>query len=253
MRKLLVLIIISFSIAAHATSVDSERDEILMLLAYSVVFDDWQSEEDGNKRGYNIGAVLFDNVSLNIIGAQRNTTKVCDDKTQHAEVRLMQQCLNNECRGNGETRYLNETTIYTTLEPCMMCSGMMVFLNVKNAIYGQTDPLYGKNIERLKQSFNGIAAHDRAKQLSSIPSPFEERMNLDSIFKNYIEQTGNDDITAFLTTNEAKSVYASAKIKLLNMKVKHQENKAIYDQALGLLREINVETNICFIEHAAHS
>ncbi|SMM99646.1 hypothetical protein SPONN_826 [uncultured Candidatus Thioglobus sp.] len=253
MYRAISLFLILFTAPAFAISIEDEKNEVLMLLAYSVVYEDWQSKEEGNDRGYNIGAILFDNVSKKIVGAQRNTTKVCDDKTQHAELRLMQQCLNNECRGDGKTRYLNSTSIYTTLEPCMMCSGMMVFLKVKEAIYGQTDLDYGKNIERLKQPYNGKEANDRAKGLSSTPSLLEERKRLDSLFKKYTEKTKSDNIIDFLTTDEAKLVYFNAKKKLLSMKIINPENVSIRQQALAFLKSIDDEINVCFIEHINRS
>ncbi|MCL6268768.1 nucleoside deaminase [Sansalvadorimonas sp. 2012CJ34-2] len=255
MRKFVALLALIFTtnLFAAAPTVEYERDNILMLLSYSMVLKDWQSEYTGKDRGYNIGAVLYDEAANKIVGVQRNTTRACDDKTQHAEVRLMQDCLNGECRGDGKTRYLDKTTIYTTLEPCMMCSGMMAFLKVDRTLYGQADPGFGKNIERLKLPYKGEEANSRARNLKSIPAPFAERKQLDKLFAEYIERTGSDNVTAFLTTDEAKYVYYSAAFKLLTMDVVNKENESLYDQAMTMLFFTDDrDVNACFIGNLRH-
>ncbi len=255
MKKFITLLLLVFTtnVFAEASVVENERDEILMLLSYSMVLKDWQSEYTGEDRGYNIGAVLYDHSTNKIVGVQRNTTRACDDKTQHAEVRLMQECLTDECRGDGKTRYLDNTSIYTTLEPCMMCSGMMAFLKVKSAVYGQTDEGFGKNIERLQQPYEGQEANYRAKNLKSVASQTEERKKLDRLFEEFVEKTGSDNMTEFLTTDEALYVYYEAMYKLVTMEVESPENAELHDQALDILFQTsNSDLNTCFVGHHQH-
>ncbi len=44
---------------------------------------------------------------------------------------------------------LKKHTVYTTLEPCAQCSGMMTLCSIERTVYGQTDPGFGKAMERL--------------------------------------------------------------------------------------------------------
>ncbi|WHI48393.1 hypothetical protein [Microbulbifer sp. VAAF005] len=69
-RLLLFFVLSELSLVgiAKAESVKDEQDKILMLLAYSIVFQDWVRPTDKNKRGHNIGAVLFDDISKRIGG-----------------------------------------------------------------------------------------------------------------------------------------------------------------------------------------
>jgi len=104
--------------------IQNEKDNIYMLLAFSVVEQDWQDSTRGsNVRGYNIGGVLV-NEKGELMNWARNTTVLCNDKTQHGEVRMLQAELQKK---DNPSRYAKGYSLYTTLEPCMMCSGMMIF------------------------------------------------------------------------------------------------------------------------------
>ncbi len=74
---------------ARPTAVTSngERDEIYSLLAYAVVYKDWQSSKT-NQRGHNIGAVLVDPKGK-LVNWARNCNQITQNGTQHAELRLM--------------------------------------------------------------------------------------------------------------------------------------------------------------------
>ncbi|WP_444908937.1 nucleoside deaminase [Microbulbifer sp. TRSA005] len=235
--------------------VQQEKDEILMLLAYSVAYLDWVEPKEKQKRGYNIAAVLYDNVQEKIIGVQRNAVGLCRDKTQHAEVRLMQQCIGSKCRGK-ETNYLNDTSIYSTLEPCMMCGGMMIFLEVSRVIYGQSDPDFGKNIERLKQSFKSdcrykfeskphvenvckidIPANYRARNISSEPSSLLQRAQLEGAFYNH-RLLFSSTITDFLMSAEAKNIYRAAHQRLMGFKPKYQANNNLLLESQKRLKQL---------------
>jgi len=247
--------------------IQQERDEILMLLAYSTVYADWIGPEERQKRGYNIAAVLYDNAQEKIVGIQRNAVGLCRDKTQHAEVRVMQQCINSKCRGK-ETKYLRNTTVYSTLEPCMMCGGMMVFLEVSRVIYGQSDPDFGKNIERLQQNYRSgcdykiwpdrhvenickidIPANYRARKVVLIPSTLLQRAQLEGRFAIYRLLFGSV-ITDFLMSAEAKDIYRNAHQRLMQYKPEYQENYDVLQESkkqLKILKNNPEEMGRCLI------
>ncbi|GAA5445448.1 tRNA-specific adenosine deaminase [Microbulbifer sp. NBRC 101763] len=235
--------------------VQQEKDEILMLLAYSVAYLDWVDPKEKQKRGYNIAAVLYDNKQDKILGVQRNAVGLCRDKTQHAEVRVMQQCIGSKCRGK-ETDYLADTTIYSTLEPCMMCGGMMIFLEVSRVVYGQSDPNFGKNIERLKQDFKSnceykieskqhvenickidIPATYRARNISSGPSTLLQRAQLEGAFFSYRLLFGSV-MTDFLMSAEAKNIYRTAHQRLVEFKPKYQANNIVLSESQKQLKQL---------------
>lgn len=80
-----------------------------------------------------VGAVLIskDNV---VLGTGRNTIQKTHDPSDHAEVRAIRQAsfvLN--------THRLLDTTLYVTLEPCVMCAGLMVHARIKRLVFATRD------------------------------------------------------------------------------------------------------------------
>ncbi|WP_445354950.1 nucleoside deaminase [Microbulbifer sp. EKSA008] len=235
---------------AKAESVKDEQDKILMLLAYSLVFQDWVRPTDKNKRGHNIGAVLFDSDAKRIVGVQLNSVIRCNDKTQHAEVRLMQQCLAEKCLGPKTKNFIHTTvTVYTSLEPCMMCSGMMIFLGGSRVVYGQADPDYGQSIERLQQAYskncgikNSQCIVDKpgnyfTRRIISEPSKLIQKEKLDGAYFAY-ELQHEDSIIGFLLSDETKKIYKSSYLEFKSLDVRHKENQLIYHQALSILEQL---------------
>jgi len=79
-----------------------------------------------------VGAVL---VKDNILIAQaHNQPILSSDPTAHAEVKLLQNA------GKIINNYrLIETTLYVTLEPCIMCLGAIMHARVSNIVFGAYD------------------------------------------------------------------------------------------------------------------
>jgi tRNA(adenine34) deaminase len=207
----------------------TERDHIGMLAAYSVVYKGWQTD---NARGYNIGSVLLSSDSLStgrLVFWGRNCNTITHNETQHGEVRLMLGYLAklNEARQHGQPvpdiKNLDGYAVYTTLEPCAQCSGMMTLQKVHNTLYGQSDPGFGKALERLQLDSsslpNGYKPYPR-KVIS-------ERANitycdqLERAYSNYLKTQGpNAHITDFLKTEEARKIFESAYNEFKNYKAK---------------------------------
>lgn len=83
-----------------------------------------------------VGAVLVLNNEL--IGKGYNSPIKTHDPTAHAEMLALRE---------GATKLQNyrlpETTLYVTLEPCLMCAGAMVHARIKRLVYGAFDPRTG--------------------------------------------------------------------------------------------------------------
>ena len=60
------------------------------------------------------------------------------DPTAHAEVQAIRQAADKI----GNYRLL-DTTLYVTLEPCMMCVGTMIQARIGRLVYGADDPKAG--------------------------------------------------------------------------------------------------------------
>ena len=83
-----------------------------------------------------IGAVVV--AGGRIIGRGHNLTETLSDVTAHAEMQAITAA--EEYLGG---KYLNECTLYVTVEPCVMCAGALGWSQMKRMVYGTTDPKRG--------------------------------------------------------------------------------------------------------------
>ncbi len=83
-----------------------------------------------------VGAVI---VSGNqIIARSHNLTERLNDVTAHAEMQIITAAANYI---GG--KYLNECTLYVTLEPCVMCAGALYWSQIGKVVYGANDEKRG--------------------------------------------------------------------------------------------------------------
>lgn len=88
-----------------------------------------------NEGGIPIGAVLkYDDI---IIGRGHNKLLQSDSSILHGEM----DCIENAGRINGED--YRKCTLYTTLSPCIMCSGVILLYNIPRVVIGENDTLKG--------------------------------------------------------------------------------------------------------------
>ena len=83
-----------------------------------------------------IGAVIVWNGR--IIAKGHNMTERLNDPTAHAEMIAITAA--TEATGG---KYLNECTLYVTVEPCPMCAGALAWAQIGTIIYGADDPKRG--------------------------------------------------------------------------------------------------------------
>src|SRR5580765_1262910 len=83
-----------------------------------------------------VGAVLVRDGA--IIGEGWNRSISGNDATAHAEIVALRDA------GAREGNYrLPRSTLYVTLEPCVMCAGAIVHARVERVVYAATDPKTG--------------------------------------------------------------------------------------------------------------
>ena len=83
-----------------------------------------------------IGAIIVCNKK--IIARAHNMTEALNDTTAHAEMLAITAAENYL-----GSKYLNECTLYVTLEPCVMCAGASYWSRVGKVVYGASDDRYG--------------------------------------------------------------------------------------------------------------
>lgn len=83
-----------------------------------------------------IGAVVVCNQQ--IIARAHNFTETLHDVTAHAEM----QAITAAASYLG-AKYLNDCTLYVTVEPCVMCAGALYWSKVAKVVYGASEDKYG--------------------------------------------------------------------------------------------------------------
>ncbi|MBQ8282927.1 MAG: nucleoside deaminase [Paraprevotella sp.] len=83
-----------------------------------------------------VGAVVVCNDR--IIARAHNLTETLTDVTAHAEMQVI-----TAAAGVLGGKYLNECTLYVTLEPCVMCAGAIGWSQMKRVVYGASDEKRG--------------------------------------------------------------------------------------------------------------
>ena len=83
-----------------------------------------------------VGSVLVR--GSRIIGSGCNRVEIDQDPTAHAEI----VCIRKAAAFIGDWRLIN-TTLYVTLEPCMMCASALLNARVEKVVFGAWDTRYG--------------------------------------------------------------------------------------------------------------
>ena len=113
-----------------------------------------------------IGAVVV--CQNRIIARAHNLTETLNDVTAHAEMQAITAAANTL---GG--KYLNECTLYVTVEPCPMCAGALGWTQLKRLVYGADDEkrgyhVYAPNVLHPKtEVVKGVLADEAAELMRS--------------------------------------------------------------------------------------
>ncbi len=83
-----------------------------------------------------VGAILF--LDGEVVGRGHNSRIAESDPTGHAEIRAIREA----CKKIGNYR-LQESSLYVTVEPCIMCVGAILEARVKEVVFGAREPVFG--------------------------------------------------------------------------------------------------------------
>ena len=102
-----------------------------------------------------IGAVVV--CKDKVLARAHNLTETLNDVTAHAE---MQAITSAENMLGG--KYLQECTLYVTVEPCIMCAGAIGWAQVSRVVYGAPD------IKRGFTEYAPKALHPKAEAIGGV-------------------------------------------------------------------------------------
>ncbi|MCL4922386.1 MULTISPECIES: tRNA adenosine(34) deaminase TadA [Streptococcus] len=95
-----------------------------------------EAEKSLDKDEIPIGCVIVKDGQ--IIGRGHNAREELNQAIMHAEVMAIQEA--NRVEGNWR---LLDTTLFVTIEPCVMCSGAIGLARIPQVIYGATNKKFG--------------------------------------------------------------------------------------------------------------
>lgn len=98
-----------------------------------------QASEAASEDEVPIGAVIV--CRSRIIGKGHNMTERLKDPTAHAEM----IALTSATQAMGG-KYLNDCTLYVTVEPCPMCAAALCWAQIGRIVYGAADPKRGYSL-----------------------------------------------------------------------------------------------------------
>lgn len=102
-----------------------------------------------------VGAVVV--CADRIIARGHNLTETLHDVTAHAEMQAITAAAN--FLGG---KYLNDCTLYVTLEPCVMCAGALGWSQISKIVYGASDEKRGFSL------FAPKAIHPRTEVVAGV-------------------------------------------------------------------------------------
>ncbi|MDX9891778.1 MAG: nucleoside deaminase [Bacteroidales bacterium] len=105
-------------------------DEYFMKMAFR------EAEKALEKDEIPVGAVVV--LNNMVIGRGYNLTQTLQDVTAHAEMQAITAATNHI-----GAKYLNDCTLYVTLEPCVMCAGAIAWAQLGSLVFGASDPKKG--------------------------------------------------------------------------------------------------------------
>ncbi len=95
-----------------------------------------QAEQAYREEEVPIGAVVVSN--YRIIGKGYNQVERLQDPTAHAEM----LAITAACETMG-SKFLDECTLFVTIEPCPMCAGALAWTRVGRIVYGAREQKFG--------------------------------------------------------------------------------------------------------------
>ena len=95
-----------------------------------------EARKAANEGEVPIGAVIVADGA--VVGRGHNLVETLCDATAHAELQAV-----TAASSTLGGKYLNECTLYVTVEPCVMCAGAIAWSQMGRVVYGTPDPKRG--------------------------------------------------------------------------------------------------------------
>jgi tRNA(Arg) A34 adenosine deaminase TadA len=238
---------------------EQERHRIYSLMLMALVFHYWNGNKkgrlgtyplnessavdngkhrrflEGDYLGHNIAAIAVDGDG-HIIDFEFNHNALMNSSVEHAESRLVRRIFSltqihdswntstDKFTASDDYNTFEKVTVYTSLEPCSQCAGIMALARVKQVIYLQTDSQMNLIGNILRNLTVGTKLESPIPiKGSEIGLPFFDELHLsfEKFFAAMTERKGEPffqgeskdfsaSITSYLCTKEARNIYKHA-------------------------------------------
>lgn len=233
--------------------------------------------EGGVYLGHNIACVAVDGAG-EVIDFDFNHNEILSSSAEHAESRLVRRVFSfaqlysdwetkdppkpaEPVRTSDYSNTLSNVTIYTSLESCSQCAGIMALGKVREVVYLHRDTgmyligniLYNLTEDKLRAPYPTAGEAFGFEYFHELNDAFEEfRREVGAkpfhIAKSPTERLDvSASVTSFLCTDVARDIYDRAKAEFDSMSVRHPDYKPIGETTTP---EPRVLTNAEALDHA---
>jgi tRNA(Arg) A34 adenosine deaminase TadA len=187
--------------------------------------------------GHNIAAFAVDKDGY-IMDFDFNHNEIFNSSVEHAEARLLKRLFSldqisdswnmdnksqvENTNSNTYSQLLQGVTLYTSLESCAQCSGIMTLGNVNEVFYMQIDDgqyKIGNILYRLTDNggFNRKALAPRPVPVGNVNFTYYDKLN--DAFKEYAKSQEKPSVTSFLCTEQAFLIFLEAEQEFSLLKI----------------------------------
>ncbi|MFD1738147.1 nucleoside deaminase [Bacillus salitolerans] len=154
-----------------------------------------EAKQAAKENTFPIGAVLV-GPNHELISKGRNKVYSFHDATAHAEIDAIRES------GNflllDENRY--KCTIYTTVEPCPMCTGAILFANITRVVWILNDPNFG-GFRSFKEA---NLFEKKLTKVSMLAQPFEDLAIAQcELMENWEKNRNRNNVWEYSTENRS--------------------------------------------------
>lgn len=223
----------------------------------------------GDYLGHNIAALAVDGDG-DIIDFEFNHNDLFASSVEHAESRLLRRVFSltgiadgwatggSPIKDRGYATLLKNVTVYTTLESCAQCSGIMALAQLKQVIYLQTDP--GQyHVGAMMRNMTVGTGLPSPEPVSGAAFGFEPFASLDAAYAAFRARPKDDanamvlnadgtrheaatttSITSFLCTGAARAIYDDAVARFAAFAPSH-DSETVFARARRFVEYATIE------------
>lgn len=267
---------------------EQERQRIYCLLLMSLISYFWNGNKHGEEGtypwrakqrradglyrggqylGHNIACLAVDGDGL-IIDFDFNHNEIFSSSVEHAESRLVRRIFsltqlyddrlvrhpNDPPRDANYLNILSKVTIYTSLESCAQCSGIMALGKVKSVVYLQPDPgqfcvgniMYNLTTDALRAPLPVSADKLGLKYFDDLNAGYHDfyaRVPNEPFYVNGPVTDKSQSITSFLCTDEALDIYDAGRAAFDALMLAYPKHKTAGDNLKHALSNEKVLAN----------